>query len=81
MADVERFVTDLVTHYPALAACAQDVMRAYELLEGVFTGGGKLLTCGNGGSGAVSRWPLQVTHHPLPPRNPAGTRRRSRLVA
>lgn len=40
----------LVERYPKLAACKEDVRKAYKLLEASYQSGGKLLVCGNGGS-------------------------------
>jgi phosphoheptose isomerase len=40
----------LVERYADLAPCRTDIEQAYELLQGCFAGGGKLLLCGNGGS-------------------------------
>lgn len=45
---------DLVTRYPPLSACIDSVRSAGEVLLKAFRGGGKLLVCGNGGSGADS---------------------------
>lgn len=44
----------LTEKYPKLSACTQDIQAAYEALKGCYEKGGKLLTCGNGGSGADS---------------------------
>lgn len=45
---------ELVDKYPSLSACIDSVRSAGEVLLKVFRGGGKLLVCGNGGSGADS---------------------------
>ena len=45
---------ELVDTYPSLSACIDSVRSAGEVLLKVFHGGGKLLVCGNGGSGADS---------------------------
>lgn len=45
---------ELVDKYPSLSACIDSVQSAGEVLLKVFHGGGKLLVCGNGGSGADS---------------------------
>lgn len=42
----------LVTRYPALAVCREDIAAAYEVLEDCYVHGGKLLVAGNGGSAA-----------------------------
>ncbi len=45
---------ELVDKYPSLSACIDSVRSAGKVLLKVFHGGGKLLVCGNGGSGADS---------------------------
>lgn len=42
----------LIQRVPALASCLKDIQRFYDILRGSLAGGGKLLICGNGGSGA-----------------------------
>ena len=42
----------LLHRAPALAPCLDDVQRVYETMTEGFRAGGKLLICGNGGSGA-----------------------------
>lgn len=42
----------LVERYPALAACKNDVEKAYQIMTQSFANGGKLLIAGNGGSAA-----------------------------
>ena len=42
----------LLTNYPQLSACADDIMAAYQLLKNTCLKGGFILTCGNGGSAA-----------------------------
>lgn len=42
----------LVSRYPELAVCREDISKAYVLLERTYTEGCKLLVCGNGGSAA-----------------------------
>jgi D-sedoheptulose 7-phosphate isomerase len=43
---------DLLQRFPALAVCAGDVERAFALMRDCYSGGGKALVCGNGGSAA-----------------------------
>lgn len=50
----DKYIEELLTHYPALCNCRSDVLQAYELLEKCFSEGHKLLVCGNGGSCADS---------------------------
>ena len=42
----------LIERAPALACCVDDIQAAYETMHASLAGGGKLLLCGNGGSGA-----------------------------
>lgn len=42
----------LVTRYPALEVCKEDIATAYEVLAECYAHGGKLLVAGNGGSAA-----------------------------
>lgn len=44
----------LIERYPVLASCREDILKAYRLLSDSYEHGGKLLTCGNGGSAADS---------------------------
>ena len=43
---------DLLARFPSLEECVPDIQAAYELLEGCYAAGGKVLACGNGGSAA-----------------------------
>ena len=43
---------ELLHRFPALAVCAGDIERAFALLRDCYTGEGKALVCGNGGSAA-----------------------------
>jgi D-sedoheptulose 7-phosphate isomerase len=45
-------IEQLITTYPELDTCAQDIQSTFELLGTCYRSGGKLLTCGNGGSAA-----------------------------
>ena len=42
----------LLQRVPALTPCLDDLQRAFEMMRDSLAGGGKLLICGNGGSGA-----------------------------
>jgi D-sedoheptulose 7-phosphate isomerase len=42
----------LVERLPVLAACREDVLKAFEIFVETFRNGGKALICGNGGSAA-----------------------------
>ena len=43
---------ELYERYPQLKGCADEIARAFDLLLACYRGGGKVLTCGNGGSAA-----------------------------
>jgi D-sedoheptulose 7-phosphate isomerase len=66
-------LNELLGRFPALADCARDVERAYELLRDCFAGRGKVLLCGNGGSAAdAEHWAGEllkgfVSKRPLSP--------------
>lgn len=51
---MEEQLNLLVERYPKLAACKDDIKKAYELLEAAYSNGRKLLVCGNGGSASDS---------------------------
>ncbi len=45
-------IEQLIETYPDLESCAPDIQASFETLRTCYHGGGKLLTCGNGGSAA-----------------------------
>jgi D-sedoheptulose 7-phosphate isomerase len=45
-------INTLISNYPALACCKNEILKAFELLKSTFEKKGILLTCGNGGSAA-----------------------------
>ena len=45
-------IEQLISTYPELNICATDIHAVFEILWSSFRDGGKLLTCGNGGSAA-----------------------------
>jgi len=45
-------IEQLISSYPDLQVCAPDIQAAFELLQDCYQRGGKVLTCGNGGSAA-----------------------------
>jgi D-sedoheptulose 7-phosphate isomerase len=47
-----HILVSLVERYPALESCAAEIEDAFKLLCSTFERGGKVLTCGNGGSAA-----------------------------
>ena len=44
------YLEELITRYPMLHSCGEDIIKAYELMCQSFEAGGKLLLAGNGGS-------------------------------
>ena len=51
---IQKHVDLLVERYPVLRACANDIEKAYLILEECYVNDGKLLIAGNGGSAADS---------------------------
>lgn len=49
-----KHVDVLMTRYPQLEACKDDIINAYEILENAYANGRKVLVCGNGGSASDS---------------------------
>jgi D-sedoheptulose 7-phosphate isomerase len=45
-------IEQLISTYPELKTCAADIQAAFEILYACYRDGGKVLTCGNGGSAA-----------------------------
>src|SRR6185369_15951197 len=45
-------IEQLISTYPALESCVPDIQAAFEILYTCYRDGGKVLTCGNGGSAA-----------------------------
>jgi D-sedoheptulose 7-phosphate isomerase len=45
-------IEQLISTYPELDVCASDIQAAFETLRACYRSGGKVLTCGNGGSAA-----------------------------
>ncbi len=48
------YINLLCQRYPVLSECKDDIIKSTELLIETYSTGGKLLICGNGGSGADS---------------------------
>lgn len=48
------YIEDLISRYPILQICVQDIRTAFELIAASYKNGGKLLIAGNGGSAADS---------------------------
>lgn len=52
MKTVQNYLQEMLDRNPKLQVVAQETNEAYELLKEAYEQGGKLLTCGNGGSAA-----------------------------
>ncbi len=53
-ARIQKHIKTLITRYPQLDLCREDIIAAYEILEECYEGDHKLLIAGNGGSAADS---------------------------
>ena len=49
---VQKEVECLLTNYPQLASCKDDIHNAFDLMMNCYLQGGLIMTCGNGGSAA-----------------------------
>lgn len=49
-----KHVDVLMSRYPQLVACKEDIINAYEILENAYANDRKVLVCGNGGSASDS---------------------------
>ena len=49
---MNRYIEDLISRYPALTGCRDDIERAFRMMAESIEGNGKLLIAGNGGSAA-----------------------------
>ena len=47
-------VNELIERYPSLKTCEESISKACEIIVSAYKNGGKVLTCGNGGSAADS---------------------------
>lgn len=67
-----KALNELIDRYPMLENCRQDMEAVFRDLMGVFSAGGKVLICGNGGSAAdADHWSAEllktfVKKRPLP---------------
>lgn len=51
---LQKRIDALIERYPVLEVCESDIISAYNLLEEMYSKGGKLLVAGNGGSASDS---------------------------
>jgi D-sedoheptulose 7-phosphate isomerase len=49
---IQKELDTLLTNYPQLAGCKDDIWNACELMTGCYRQGSLIMTCGNGGSAA-----------------------------
>lgn len=47
---IEKILNELITRYPALSVCREQIAEAYEIMKDCYDHDGKLLIAGNGGS-------------------------------
>ena len=52
MKSAEEYLQEMVSRHPELEGISRQISEAYEVLRKSYESGGKLLTCGNGGSAA-----------------------------
>ena len=74
-------IEELLRRYPALAPAAGDIRRAGEALCRCVLAGGKVLTCGNGGSAADAEHVVGELMKEFLRRRPIGEEARQRLAA
>lgn len=74
-------IEELLHRYPALAPAAGDIRRAGEALCRCVLAGGKVLTCGNGGSAADAEHVVGELMKEFLRRRPIGEEARQRLTA
>jgi len=53
-AKLQKHIDTLLTRYPVLSVCRDDIIKAYEIMEEAYASDHKLLIAGNGGSAADS---------------------------
>ena len=51
---INKHIENLISRYPELAVCKNDILNAYEILKEAYSNERKLLVCGNGGSASDS---------------------------
>jgi len=51
---VKNIMDDMIVPYPGLEICKDKIQEAFHILRECYSGGGKVLVCGNGGSAADS---------------------------
>lgn len=52
MAKVEMYFDEMINRHPALQNISEEIYEAYEYMRDSYIQGGKILSCGNGGSAA-----------------------------
>lgn len=72
---------ELKENYPALEFCMPQIARVAEALTALYRRGGKLLVCGNGGSGADAEHIVGELMKEFYIKRPLGEEERARLLA
>jgi phosphoheptose isomerase len=74
-------IEQLIDTYPDLDSCAPDIEAAFQILKTCYRNGGKLLTCGNGGSAADAEHIVGELMKGYLLKRPVPDEMRARLVA
>ncbi|MDD3242132.1 MAG: SIS domain-containing protein [Eubacteriales bacterium] len=77
----DRMITELAARIPALAPLRDELTRACAVLVACYAAGGKVLTCGNGGSAADSEHIVGELMKGFLCRRPLSPEQRARLAA
>lgn len=70
----------LIERYPILEACREDIIKAFEIILDTYKNNGRLLVCGNGGSGADAEHIVGELMKEFAIRRPLGEAERDRLI-
>lgn len=58
---MQKLLDELLTRYPELEVCSNNIVEAYTAIRNSYINGGKLLLCGNGGSAAdTEHWSSEL---------------------
>lgn len=70
----------LIERYPVLEVCREDIRAAFEIIQDTYKSKGRLLVCGNGGSGADAEHIVGELMKEFAIRRPLGEAERERLI-
>ena len=58
---MQKLLDELLTRYPELEVCSNNIVESYTAIRNSYINGGKLLLCGNGGSAAdTEHWSSEL---------------------